>query len=58
MPIISVRDNENNRWNRNAQKTKQNKAKQKKTNKDRKGQGVTETIMKGWELNNFVAHLS
>ena len=37
---------------------KQNKAKQKKTNKDRKEQGVRETIMKGWELNDFVAHLS
>ena len=57
MPIVSARDNENNRWNRNAQKTKQSKTKKKK-NKDRKEQGVRETIMKGWELNDFVAHLS
>ena len=29
-----------------------------KTNKDRKEQGGTEAIVKGWELNNFVVHLS
>ena len=38
MSIISVRDNENNRWKRNAKK---------KTNKDRKEQGGTEAITKG-----------
>ena len=43
MPIISVRDNENNRWKRNAKKKK-------KTEK-KKGAG---SYMKGWELNNFV----
>ena len=30
----------------------------KKINKDRKEQGGTETIVKGWELNDFVMHLS
>ena len=55
MLIISVRDHENNRWKRNA----------KKTNKDRKKQGGggekrggIEAIVKGWELNYFVEHLS
>ena len=49
MPIISVRDNENSRWKRNA---KNNKKKQTKTKKS-KG---TEAIVKGSELNNFVVH--
>ena len=48
MQIISVRDNENNRWKRNA-KTKQKK-------KDRKKQGATEAVLKGWEL-SFVGIL-
>ena len=48
MSIISARDNENNRWKRNS--TKENKA--------RKEQGGTEAMMKGWELNDFVVHLS
>ena len=43
MSIISVRDNENSRWKRNAKNNK-------KTSKDRKEQGGTETIVKGWEL--------
>ena len=34
------------------------KRKKTKTNKDRKEQGGTETIVKGWELNDFVVHLS
>ena len=54
MPIISVRDNENNRWKRNA-KTK-NKTTKKKKNKDRTEQGGTEAIMKGWELNDHFVH--
>ena len=49
MLIISVRDNKNNRWNRN-EKTKQNK--------DRKEQGQTEAIVKGWELRDFAVDLS
>ena len=32
--------------------------KQQKTNKDRKEQGGTEAIVKGWELNDFVVHIS
>ena len=47
MPIISVRDNGNNRWKRNAKKKKK-----------RKKQGGTEAIMKRWELIDFVMHLS
>ena len=42
MLIISVTDNENNRWKRNIEK----KQRQKRTN------GAKAT-MKGWELNNF-----
>ena len=30
----------------------------KKTSKYRKEQGRTEAIVKGWELNHFVAHLN
>ena len=44
MPIISVRDNENNKWKRNAKKKKQKK---KQTNKDRKEQGRPEAVKKG-----------
>ena len=50
MPIISVRKNENSRWKRNAKDNK-------KTKKDRKEQGTTETTVKGSELNDFVVHL-
>ena len=46
MPIISVRDNESNRWKRNTKK------------KDRKEQGGTETTVKGSKLNDFVVNLS
>ena len=53
MPIISVRDNENSSWKRNAKKQQQQQ-----TNKNRKEQGGTEAIMKGSELNDFVEHLS
>ena len=45
MPIISVRDNINSRWKRNAKKKK----------KGRKEQGWT---VKGWNLNDFVVQLS
>ena len=48
MPIISVRDNENNSWKRNARKEK--------TEKDRKEQGGTEAIVKGWEVIDFVVY--
>ena len=48
MPIIKVRDNENNRWNRNWKK------KQKKTKQTEKNKGVTQAIVKGWELIDFV----
>ena len=48
MPIISVRDNEKNRWNRIAKKTKTNKEKNKET----------KAMVKRWELNDFAVHLS
>ena len=54
MPIISIRDNENNRWKRDAKKQKTNK----QTKKDGKEQGGIEAIVKGWDLNDFVVHLS
>ena len=47
MPIISVEDNENNIWKRNAKK----KQRQQRTRK-------TKAKVKGWELNDFVVHLS
>ena len=50
MPIMH-RDNENNRWKRIAKHNKR------KTNKDKGAKG-TEAMVKGWELNDFVEHLS
>ena len=47
MPIINARDNENNRRKGNAKIKNPKKPKHNKTkNKDRKGQGVIEAIMK------------
>ena len=57
MPIISVRDNENNRWKKNAKKKQQQQNKS-KTNKNRKEEQRTEAMVEGWELNYFVVHLS
>ena len=52
MPIISVSENENNRWKKNPQK--QNKtSKQTKTEK-KKG---ADAIVKGWELNDLIVYL-
>ena len=39
-------------------KEKRKKQNKKQTNKDRKEQGRTEAIVKEWELNDFVVHLS
>ena len=55
MPIVSVRDNgdnENNRWKRNSKKKK------KKTKPEKNKGGGAEAIVKGWELNGLVVHLS
>ena len=51
MLIISVGDDENNRWTRNAKKQQQQQQRQKRTR-------GAETIMKGSELNDFVVPLS
>ena len=50
MQKTSVRDNENNTWKENE--------KHKQTNKDRREQRGTEAIVKRWELNDLVVHLS
>ena len=61
MPIISVRDNENNRRKRNTKAKKQIKRKtnkettKKETQKKKRG---TEAIAKRWKLSDFVVHLS
>ena len=60
MLIISMTDNENNTWKRNA-KTKNQKETTKKSKQDRKeqgggGEGGAEAIVKGWGLNDFVVH--
>ena len=60
MPIISVRDNKNNRWKKNAKKQQQqqkNPATTTTTTMTEKNKG-TEAIVKGWELNNFVVRSS
>ena len=48
MPIINLKDNENNRW-------KFCKEKKKKRKKRTRGM---EAIVKGWEINDFVERLS
>ena len=53
MPIISVEDNRNNRWERNA-KTKTNKKQKTKKSRTRE----TEAIAKGWEINIFIERLA
>ena len=50
MQIISVRDNENNLWKRNAKKPPKIKIKKKTRG--------TEATVKGWELKDFVVCLS
>ena len=45
MPIISVKDNKNNRWKGNT-----------KTNKQKRTRGM-EAVVKGWERNDFVERL-
>ena len=54
MPITNVKNNENSRRKRN----ENNNNNKKQTNKDRNEQGGTEAIVKEWELNEFVVHLS
>ena len=48
MSVISVRDNENNKWKKNEKKKKEKKQRQKRT----------KAIEKGRELNDFVVRLS
>ena len=55
MLIISVRGNENSRWKGNAKTTIK---KTKQTDKDRKEEAGTGSIVKEWELNDFFVHLS
>ena len=58
MPIISIRDNENNRWKRNAKtKTKKQQKKPKQT-KTENNKGATKAVVKGGEVNDFVVDLS
>ena len=52
MPIISVRDNENNRWKKIAKKTNKKDKQTSKDGRERGGSG-TEAIVKEWELNDF-----
>ena len=49
MLIISARDNENNGWKRNATKKK---------TKTERNEGVTQAIVKVWDLNDFVVRLT
>ena len=48
MLIISARDNENNGWKRNVTKN----------TKTERNKGVTQAIVKVWNLNDFVVRLS
>ena len=69
MSIISVIDNENNRWKRNTHThtqthththTQTHKQTNKQTNKQKRQKRTsgTEAIVKEWELNDFVMRLS
>ena len=58
MSINSIKDNENNRWNGNSKKQPQQHKNKQSRKTTRAGGGVSETIVKGWELNHFVVHLS
>ena len=49
MPIIRVRDNENNRWKRNVKKQRKEQG---------GGGGGAESIVKGWELPDLVVRFS
>ena len=51
MPMISVRDNENNRWKRNANYPPPSPKKHKRTR-------GTKAILKGWVINDFVVRLT
>ena len=55
MSIISVRDNENNRWKINAKKKKKRKKERKKGKKE---QRVRKLLKKGKRWNDFVECLS
>ena len=54
MSTTSVRDNGNDRWKRNEKKQQRKTKKLQKRKRTRE----TEAIVKGWELNDFVVHLS
>ena len=66
MPIISVRDNESNRWKRKTKNkdrkeqmcdrrySESNRWKRKTKNKDRKEQRCDRRYSEVWELNDFV----
>ena len=47
MAIFNIRDNENNRWKKNAKEKKRKKQKN-------KGTRGTKGIAKGWKVNDFV----
>ena len=49
MPIIRVRDNENNRWKSNVKKQRKEQG---------GGGGGAESIVKGWELPDLVVRFS
>ena len=52
MPIISVRDNENNGLKKNIEKSTQTNTQKRKRTR------WTEAIVKSWELSDSVVHLS
>ena len=48
MPIISVRDNEINRWKKNAEKKKQTNENKTKTEKNKADKGYSERVRAKW----------
>ena len=63
MPVISVEikktiDETESQKKKNKQTNKQTKKKQKKNKQKLKGANGREPIVKGWEINDFVLHLS
>ena len=56
--MIKIDERATQRQTNKPKKTKKKYQQQKQTNKEKKEQGRAETMMKGWELNDFVVHLN
>ena len=58
MPKISVRDNENSRWKRNAKNKKKKQTKTEKSKGDKSYNERVRALSELWKGEDFVVHLS